>query len=80
MNHFVTTEWVTKVAVEALKNQLCMSRVVNRAYSSDYAIQTPAFDDVPTETGREAAKRLWRAAFGDDEPFKVGDTVNIRRP
>lgn len=61
MNQFVTSDWLVKEALTAL------NRSINRQYDANFVPDAalPTFDHVPTETGREAAKRLWGAAFGE---------------
>lgn len=33
------------------------------------APEMPSFDHIPTEEGREASRKLWRAAFGEPSAF-----------
>lgn len=64
MNTFVTQEWVTKEALEALRRSAVARGLINRQYDVHYIVDwdMPTFDHIPTEIGRAAAKRLWCAA------------------
>ena len=64
MNTFVTQDWLVREALASLTRSAAASGLMNRQYDSNYIpdADMPTFDHIPTETGREAAKRLWCAA------------------
>ncbi len=62
MNQLVTPDWVTKAVVQTLVNQVNLLSVLRRVYDDEPDKHMPSFEHIPTEVGREASRRLWRAA------------------